>query len=741
MDTRDYEKILQAEHNNKQVCVHKRYPLTARSLLVPATDMSPERYIEMTDLDDQSKESLYMLFVAAYNYVFFDKFAPATATGMYSSCVHNFIKWLNQHEIKNKYEVLKEYESYRFDLLDNHGGASALANIKTLFTHAIEYSTELEAEISSDQFKYLQDLRKTKISPNIKKTHKSIASYFGGLDWLRREDVGIGNELYTLFASAKLSINSLIITASTIIIELYSYKKDLSVFLRNNKIESLSSLFPKSSSTKHKCIFIGKFVSQIITAYHRNGKNDKKLESAINIIILSNLKSNNGYLYFVGLLGDEKRFNDKYPDGEISDDHCVKYFTSDSSGCLFSLEIMKSLIKDNTQPICNIESNMFAWLMAALTVQPYDIPKLTNKDFRKIIIGQRVTHIECEYFKGRSNLFSTTRSVSANNLEGKAILIFLSRSGDETFVRSIDPFRISNGFRSHSGCFASIIESSPIAEVIHKNHGKSDLPPLIPKAIVKLIQHGVNPSVVSIPYTLSFEERKKLSNASDTHCQYSIFGLQAIKNSAVHAFSDPYTLDYLINHNSHTNKTEKKNYLSLNGDNEEYLNSCGRITREVMFDLINNVLNLRFDGLNKKERTEEVEKFNSEFTVVTEHIEYRKEEMLSRLKVVSGQSKGDFNEVGVLALDNSQLTSFELIYVLDNPTTAWKMMNYIHEFKKHYRKLLISNPKFFYKTAMPTAEWTEAALSRLSKDSQKKGLELFKLMLSHGVEISVFHSI
>ncbi len=223
---------------------------------------------------------------------------------------------------------------------------------------------------------------------------------------------------------------------------------------------------------------------------------------------------------------------------------------------------------------------------------------------------------------------------------------------------------------------------------------------------------------------------------SESPCQSVFFGPLSIKNSAVYAFSDPYTLHYLINRNSHTNQTEKIHYLTE--DNEEWMNSSGRITREVMLDLIKNVFDLGFE----REDERQLDRFNSEFMAVTESISYKHEEMNARLRLVTGQENGKVNEVGVLALSkkNDNEEPLSPIYVVDDPLTALKMYNYLHEFQKHYKKILANNPDFLFKTVMPTVEWIEDTLGKMSKLSQIKGREKFEVMIKSGVVISVFHS-
>ncbi|TON15834.1 hypothetical protein CGH62_27050, partial [Vibrio parahaemolyticus] len=112
------------------------------------------------------------------------------------------------------------------------GGVSPISKLKSVLGYAIE-SESLREELSSDEYGYLIELRKTKHTPNLNKSQKSIASYFGALDWLRRDDIGIGIELYSALASPKLAVNSLSLTAATVILELKTYKDELQTLIRS----------------------------------------------------------------------------------------------------------------------------------------------------------------------------------------------------------------------------------------------------------------------------------------------------------------------------------------------------------------------------------------------------------------------------------------------------------------------------------------------------------------------------
>lgn len=151
---------------------------------------------------------------------------------------------------------------------------------------------------------------------------------------------------------------------------------------------------------------------------------------------------------------------------------------------------------------------------------------------------------------------------------------------------------------------------------------------------------------------------------------------------------------------------------------------------------------MNFDGLSEDECQQTEYAFNEEFTAVTDIISYKSEEMLARLRVVSGQGKGKVNEVGVLSY-SSQDVNYGLapIYVLDSPVTVWRFYNYLHEFKEHYKQLLAVNADHLFMTVLPTVEWMQSTLKKLSKESRGQGITMHKKMLENGVKVSVFHSI
>ncbi|PML56566.1 hypothetical protein [Vibrio lentus] len=743
LSSSEIEERLKHDFKKEQPVTAFELPFTATSIIVPKTEQYASHILLLDDVNTPDKVIIYKAMIAVYNYVFFDKSAAVTAKDVFSSAAKPFISWLNSYKINNRYEILKRYESDRMDELDNHGGYSPLRALNCIIGYAIE-SEALSKELSSEDYTFLIELRKTKPAPNLNKSQKSIASYFGALDWLRREDIGIGAELYSALASPKLAINSLSLTAATLIIELKEYKNELQTLIKSTEPQLAPLLdlnFKTLSRSKKKCL-IGEVVYLIVCAYHRLDKPSYTLQSALGVLLLSNASSQSSYFNLLNVLKSQTEcdslfLNKKFNTDKVNAEYCRDNFTAMRDGNLFSIDVVKNLLRNEvSKAVTKIEEVMFAWLMAGLTVQPTDIPKLTNSDFRLMKVGGRVTRIECEYFKGRSKLFHATRSLSTRTREGKALLVVMEQQEESLpFYTKVDLF-ISNGINSLLGTLNLLLQSSSISMVLKTVHSKRNIPCLMPLTLCSLISNGIHTSnCVAGANKVVLEDRQKLVRQSQSPCQLNLFGFQLIKNSAVHAFSDPYTLEYLINRNSHSNQTEKVNYLTE--DNEAWINNSGRITREVMFDLIQNVFNLGFD----RDDAEQLKRFNSEFMAVTESISYRREEMNSRLRMITGQEKGKVNEVGVLSLnDKNESESLSPIYVVDSSITVLKMYNYLHEFKKNYKKILANNSDFLFKTVIPTVEWIEGTLKKMSKQSLRKGRDQFDLMIKNGVVISVFNS-
>ncbi|USD59735.1 hypothetical protein J4N45_14625 [Vibrio sp. SCSIO 43140] len=540
-NSEDYQKKLQNEFDDSRSIVEMQFPMNAKSILLPPINGSssfPERKIVLNNADSPFKITLFKVVIAACNYAFFDKGASITAKEKCSAHAHTFIEWLDSKEIDNEYELLKEYESYRFDMLNNHGGRSVLSDLKLLFTYALDYSVQLQIELDKKEILYLQQLRATPISPNLNKKQISLFSYFGKLDWLRRDDVGIGNELYVALASPRITVNSLKVTASVLINEINKSKQEIVDFFNGSGMDKHILELPVEDSCHKKKQFVGETIYKIINHYHDIENKSDALLTALKLIIISNVSNDNCIdLIFKAFDSKEKCqrifLNPKRDRTQINTRFLQLNFTAGSNSALFDFSVLRLLSDGGPNcAVTKIEELMFSWLMASLAVQPSDISKLTNRSFRFLKKGDRIKHIETEYFKGRSKLFHTTNSVSGDSPEGKAILLMLStRDPHEKLVSGFVDVEILKGVRSKSGAINALLYMTSIRDellLVHKKRG--DLPYVIPSALVALFKNGLNAHNLAGRNCshLSISQRRALVIESGTACQKCLFGLQAI---------------------------------------------------------------------------------------------------------------------------------------------------------------------------------------------------------------------
>lgn len=747
----EYEKQIKKAYIQKQPIAHIRLNLNVESLIVPKLGKLPRRQVEFTDTQDSVKSLLYRALVAAYNYTFFNEFAPLSAKQLFSRAAPFFIDWLNEKTIQNKYKLLKEYEEYWFDVRDNHGGTSPLIKLRTLLFNYAYAESDFTEQLSEANIALLHVLNATKISVQTIKKQISLASYFGVLPWLRDEHLGVGPDIYRTFASPKLTLSSLKALSATVILEFYDAKVALRNFLLAHETlqedirETLVSIRREGLNNHDRSALLGKTVYDILAAYHDVEYPSVSLQMGMSLFVISSLstKGQSSSQMFVrskeahcALFKDKRKV--KVSEVYLSVNRLSELFSGSKTGegPMLSMLVIHQLSQPGVSlPITQVEQLMYSWLMASLAVQPNDINKLNQNHFRLFKIGQRVTNIECEYFKSRANAIHTTRSISTKNLDGKALLTYLKQIEGEDIptCENVTP-AISPGSNAILGSLANAMELPNMDVALRKAHCEDgNIPMCIPMAIHSLIRHGIS---VYNKKGLTNKQVKNSKNAIPTN----LFGPLAIKNSAVHAHSDPYTLHYLINYNSHTNQTEKTSYLTE--DNEEWINAAGRITRSVILDLINNVFDIDFSPLNQNGSNDALASFNNEFESVTQSVSYKCEEMLARLQIVTKQQRGRVNEVGVLSHSSRSQDQFAPIYVLDSSVTVCNMRNYLHEFKRNYRQLLSQNPDYLYQTVLPTAEWMQRVLStELCPESITGGDKLFEAMQDAGVSMQVFHSI
>lgn len=151
------EQLFSDFKRNKSVTALE-LPFSATSIVVPKMPRSAAYTVSMIDRGNSDKLILYKAMISAYNYAFLDKSAAVSAKHIFSSVAKSFIEWLNFHNIGNRYELLRCYETERMDELGNHGGSSPLIRLNNVLGYAIG-SEALITELSNEDYAFLIKLK------------------------------------------------------------------------------------------------------------------------------------------------------------------------------------------------------------------------------------------------------------------------------------------------------------------------------------------------------------------------------------------------------------------------------------------------------------------------------------------------------------------------------------------------------------------------------------------------------
>lgn len=746
------QEILVEYEQNLEVRPIKYKPESLR-FVVPA---SPNRASQIIVLDETNSSEKKLIFSALYTafYLAFvrnsDNALKATALDTFPK----FINYLNQLTItkENKTEVLKQYEVQRVKEDQIKPQSTGLKQLIRALSKALEFEPFGIHFLSQSDFKYLDLLTKTKPAADDESEQATLTDWFGFHSWLRRDDIGIGSELFNRAASPKLLINSLKTTNASALIELHKSKHALIEVFRRCKVKCedfpVSPHQPSASDyatgvsspqykkdtaqyKKHVLNYKRRFLEHLISLVPQRAlKNISSLSIALDALIYSQCTRNAVADIKVKILNKSVITQQATINGKIE-----TVFKQNTPQCMlftpsFILELVEYANEYSDKasiPTCKAEHYLFSTLMACQTVAVTDIFRLSLSNF-KFIKRQNgaITHIDCDYFKSRANRVHATEIVDARFVFGEAILKFIQ---DRTNSMSITDVCLVNekgiqklkmGNLSTASTVFRFINQSAIRAKINEALIKEKNSPVFLTGIAKIFDDGVKKETFI---------HKKLGSADDwmlrceAPCKGRLFGLGNIKNSSVHASSDTFDASQLVNYRSHSNETERQYYLS--NQNQVWLNNCGRITRAVMHDLQCNVL--RPTGSDKSA-------FQSDFTKAKELIEQRKGSVLARLKIVTGKDQGSVDELG---FDRSTtVVKGELpdsLFLTESAETVMKLKHYLSELQLKHEKLAQFAPDFLFYTALPTSEWIETVFSNrlFDRDTVLKGERLYKKYKKH----------
>lgn len=656
-----------------------------------------------------------------------------------------FVSYLNNINIDagDNLKILKMYETYRVDL-GVKSQSTGMKEVRSLINKAIE-STSFTKLLSESEIISLQIIAKTKVAPDHESEALTMTVWFSWHTWLRRDDIGIGAELYARLASPKALIKSFNITIEAGLLQIQNSKYALIEFFK--EVDNSFNIFPEIKTKEEygenkrpdQVTYSYKYylssqssiiLNNLRELYHSTENKSEDLKIAMVIVVYSLTK-----------LWNHKDVIDKFFKNEVicNQVHFVGVTCSSGSSPIFSPQILLSLYKHSKNPIhtsCPVtscEELFFSWIMASLRVQPNDIQKLRLSDFlfsRKV--DGTIINFECIYFKGRAKDYHTTEIISGRSIQGKALINFFNdrtlqmQRRNTLLVKKVPTPQI--GKRSLLAKYMNILNAQNFNEIAISEHNKQGVVYLFLPALLKVIENGFSFEQYKRQHKIKLKEKSasvieehksKWKKFNESFCKGDIFGLACIKNSSVHAKSDKFDPTKLLNLNSHTNDTEDRYY--RNSGNEEWSNNCGRITRAVMQDIQSNLYQL-----SKTDK----QIFINEFINANDSIQAKKSEILSRIKMLTGQEEGQVtNEFGFGKRKNVMEGDLpDSIYLLDSPETVMKLKHYLWQAELHHQAILKQSPDFLFNTLLPTVEWIEDVFikSRFSKASISKGEELFE---------------
>lgn len=592
--------------------------------------------------------------------------------------INQFIKWMNEidkeRSASNKYECLNDYATFRIEKVGVKHSDSA--RIKGIINNAI---TNVEFEKS--EFLFLRHLvkatRKTLSAP----AQSFTMSDWFSIPWLRNI---LGEKKYLQLESPSRLHLSFRITIATTLLYLLEARE-----VWYEKI--------KNPPTKHDHpLWHGKWVSEIL-----------KQAATFNLDgtpadVLTNC-----------LWQDFSRTS-KYDflKQQIATHGLSKLTTTVSNWLSPSV-----FTPDYHEAYSRVEERLAAWLIACEAVQPSDINNIRTTDYAlEFSSNGRLLFMQCLYHKGRSGNFKYPKMLMGNDCWTKALHGYIKRveKGEKLFKMdtssaiSIPILGEASKLNTPFNFLYKLWGSADLQNRILAELARAKASPIFLDAILCLDQ--ATKSFFSIN-SLTRKGRLEYESSVPNPAPSYLFKLTHIKNTAVHAGSDNYRESDLINHHSHSSKTEKHSYLT--DKNKDWVNRCGRVTRMVLHDLQSVVYQPVIDVIR-----DTVDRFDSKTIVIDG----------DDLPPKDGYATDD------LFIDN--FDEHDSIIVMDTIDTSLYFIHYITQAEANLPRLLKSRPDFVERTLIAKVEWMTRTLQRMV--SAKSANEKYPLYAPHLPEIFAY---
>ena len=720
----DEQALIAKELQANQDVTPFPYNPNATVLHIPKIQGHAAAIITLSPEHCRTRQLIFGVFTAAvYRYLMTDDFSETRKVGL-KACKHVW-RYLDVIDLtdENRATWLKDYEAWRVSENGVKIQSTGLDCIKSMIEAALALGAFTET-LTDYEREYLATLAKTSIAPRDETNAVNLNQWLSQHTWLRRDDIGIGHDLYTRLGSPKALMNSFRITIESALLYLQSCKDALLDSFRlagitPENIPAYASIAVPDGQPKQYYIISTK--AEMLN--HLRQKlvplidEIPYLKNALELVVFNEARPQFRKEIFDKLLANQ-------PITATTKTYSSGLFTSKREMELLNAGFLRQLALHATSssnndviPVSLAESLLFSYLMAYQTVQAGDIPKLTLRDFKFVKrINGTITHIESDYFKGRAkNNVHQVETLKAKDDIGKAVLRYIL---DATALRKQDKPLTAELKRDYctpsnlSGLLCLACTDTALWHVINEKHQTQRVAPVFPLAMHAMLCHGV-----------SYKSVRKSKTPCEVVLTKNFFGLSHIKTSAVYANSDSFDPASLINPRSHTNDTERERYLVEM--NQDWQNNCGRVTRAVMRDLYVNVFTTSVSDRQL---------FESEFTKAVENIKARSDDVLACLKFVTEETCGHIDDLGFVN-ERAQIDGDlpDTIYIQDSPETVLKLKHFLAQLQEKHTLLRECAPEFLFFTALPTAEWIESLLDnkRFSKASLERGQAMYDKYKSH----------
>lgn len=576
----------------------------------------------------------------------------------YMDILKKFSEWCSQERTElekfNKYHILKVYEEH---ILNTGMKSSPLYIINSFLRRGLnsKYTSLQERNYVNSLLSFSIPLPNKNVNP------VTLSDWFN-IPWIRKD---LGDNKFLQLESAKILMRSFKVTISATLIALLDARK---VILSDYK--EIESYREKSNK---------EWSAYLCRKHLRIDSKGKHATIASKILWMDLVKDNISKEFLRVILKDgvdnisgSKKMSDLNPPW------------------------IKPLVfsRNEVHQYSVLEELLCAWLLASEAIQPSAISKLRVTNFyRERGSSGRIVAMSCRYYKGRSGRLKETEILSGHDIWTCAIDKYIDGlSNENLFNRKIEQqllFSPKTNITSRNQpvkLLYRIWSDGEFKESLFKEFDRAKSSSLFYESMMLFYDADI---------TNKLPIKKLAHDCGDGSrpIHQALFSLQSVKTSAVHARSDKYRMNDLINYNSHTSLTEMTMYMT--DKNKEWVNQSGRITRMVINHLQRVVYKPSIDRI-----ANEVNNLNV------------------RTKITD-EGGGNLDAFGGGLFEDS----YEIV-VPDTIDTALIFIHYINQAEKYFDKLLLVKPDFVEAELIVKVEWINGILSKMKFSS--KAQEYYK---------------